>query len=72
MCMIRLVFFGCGIIDLSVKQEADLKKIYKISIAKRLELGEKFSRYLLYIWRLALGVELVKLGMYVAMAALRL
>jgi len=59
MYMIRSVFFGCRIIDLSVTQDNEIKRIYELPIAKKLQLGEKFPSTVLYSQRSALGVGLV-------------
>ena len=56
MYMTRTVFFGCGIIDLSVSQDKEMRWIYKSPISRKLQLGEKFPRAVLYSYRSALGV----------------
>ena len=59
MYMKRVVFFGCGSIDLLEKQNKELRKVYENLISKRLGLGEKFPRKVLYSQRLVLGIGLV-------------
>jgi len=47
--MMRLVFFRCGVIELTNKQERDLTTIYESELSWKLNLGANFLRKLLYI-----------------------
>ena len=69
--MIRTVFFGYGIIDLSVSQDKKIKIIYKLPIVKKLQLGEKFLRAILYSFRSVLEVGLVQPKTYITIASLK-
>ena len=47
MYMVKSVYFGVGITELSTKQCNILKKIYETPIVRKLGLGAKFLRKLL-------------------------
>ena len=49
MYMIRSIYFGYGIFELTEVQDKALRLIYERSILKKLGLGEKFPRILLYV-----------------------
>ena len=53
------MFFKSRVIEISDKQEKELKKIYKIPLLIKLKLGEKFLRRVLYVRRIALGVGII-------------
>ena len=59
MYLLRSVFFGCSMVEISEKQEKELKKIYEILLLTKLKLGEKFPRRILYTRRTALGVGII-------------
>ena len=58
--MIKSVYFGCGIVDLSEKQEIALQQIYKEPLLVKLGLSRKFPRDVLYSRKSALGIGIMK------------
>ena len=57
--MIKKVYFGCGILSLSEKEEQELKRIYEPTLLRKMRLSEKFPRNILYARKTALGVGLL-------------
>ena len=47
------MYFGNGILELNELQDRELRHIYKGPLLKKLGLGEKFLRLLLYIRKTA-------------------
>ena len=68
--MTRSVFFRCRIIELTAKQNTELKKIYEAPLLWKLGLGKKFLRKLLYVQRIALGVGLLQPKIVIVISAL--
>jgi len=58
--MIKSVYFGCGIVDLSEKQEIALQQIYEEPLLVKLGLSRKFPRDVLYSRKSALGIGIMK------------
>ena len=58
-CLIKKVYFGCGIMHVSKQQEKELKKIYEPVLLKKLGLSENFPRSALCSRKTALGVGLL-------------
>ena len=54
-CVIKSVYFGCGILELSSKQEDELKKIYEEPLLIKLGLSRKFPRAVLCSRKSTLG-----------------
>jgi len=57
---------------ISENQEKDLKKIHEIPLLRKLKLGEKFLRRVLYARRIAMGVGLIQPYTAITMAMLQL
>ena len=70
--IMKLVYFGCRIVELNKRQVEILKHIYKEVIAKKIGLGKKFPRKILYARKTVLGVGLISLSMAVKIQALKL
>ena len=66
------IYFGSGVIELNKKQEAELKRIYKGLILRKIVLSVKYPKKLLYARRSVLGVELIAPNTALAIAALKL
>ena len=60
MHLIKQVYFGCGVLKLTSKQEKTLLEISERAILKKLGLSEKFPRAVLHSRKTALGVGLMK------------
>ena len=58
-CMIKSVFFGCGVITISESQEKELKRLYKEPLLMKLRLSRNFPRVVLYSRKSALGVGIM-------------
>ena len=58
--MIKSVYFGCGIIELSAKQEQALQQIYEEPLLVKLGLSRNFPRLVLYSRKSALGVGIMR------------
>ena len=69
--MIKSVFFGCGVIELNLKEEKELKRIYKEPMLIKLGFSKKFPRIVLYTRKSALGVELMQLSTIIAILKLK-
>jgi len=65
------VFFGCGVIELSKAQTEELKRIYESKLSKKLQIGKKFPRLLLYTRKLALGIRLISPDTFLATAVVK-
>jgi len=72
MYLIKKVYFGCGIIRITRKQENELLKICERPILRKLGLSEKFPRELLYSRKSALGIGLLKPSTIIAILAAKL
>ena len=72
MYLIKKVYFGCGIANITRKQENELLQICERPIIKKLGLSEKFPRELLYSRKLALGIGLLKPSTIIAILATKL
>ena len=59
MCLIKNVYFRCGIMSLTPQQEKTLKKMCEPIILKKLGLSQNFSRAALHSRKSALGVGLL-------------
>jgi len=66
------VYFGCGIVTISPKQEKILIELSESILLKKLRLSVKFPRALLYARKSALGVGLMKPSTILAFLALQL
>ena len=64
------VYFGCGIMKLSPKQEEILRKLSKPVLLRKLNLSVKFPREMLYARKSALGIGLMKPSTIVTALAL--
>jgi len=60
MYLLKSIFFGCGIISITNNQEKELKRIYKAPILSKLQLSEKLPRYILYMYKTAGRIGLLK------------
>ena len=70
--MIKSVYFGCGIVELSDKQEEELKRLYEEPLLVKLGLSRKFPRVVLYSRKSALGVGIMALNTILAMLKAKL
>ena len=68
--LIRNIFFRCGVVDITEKQEKNMKMIYEILLLNKLQLGEKFPRKVLYARCTALGIKIIQPKIAIAMAML--
>ena len=59
MYMIKSAFFGCGVIDITKKQDLALRQIYEEPLLLKLGLSRKFPRKVLYSRKSALGVGIM-------------
>ena len=50
------IFFGCGVINFNEKKLRELKRIYEITVIRKLGVGDKFPRKLLRAQKTVLGV----------------
>ena len=71
MYMVRSIYFGYYTIDINKKKCDEIRKVYKITMAKKLNLGATFLRRLLYTRRTAIGVRLLQLHTIIAVATLK-
>ena len=58
--MIKSVYFGYGILELTDNQEKELKKIYEEPLLIKLGLSRNFPRRVLYSRKSALGIGIMK------------
>ena len=58
--LIKKVFFGCGIFNLSEKQERILESIYETPILRKMGLSIKFPRTLMYVSTEKMGLGLLR------------
>ena len=59
MHVLKSAYFGCRVIQLSLKQQDELKIIYKGPIMKKLGQSMKFPKYILYARKLVSEVGLL-------------
>jgi len=71
MYLVKSIFFGSRIISLNEKQLRILEKMYEVPILKKLGLGKKFPRHLLYVRKSALSIGLIRSKTVLAMTALQ-
>jgi len=71
MYIIRSLFFGKGIMNITMNQLKELIKIYKTLLTKKIHLGKKFPRKVLYFRRMAIGIGLLKPKTIIAILAIR-
>jgi len=69
--MIRLVFFGCGVIELHIREEKELRRICEEPLLVKLGLSKKFPWAALYTRKSALGVGLMKPSTIIAMLKMK-
>ena len=70
--LIKKVYFGYGIVEITAQQEQILKNIYKEIILHKLGYSVKFPRRVLYIRRNTLGIGLIRLKTVIETLALKL
>ena len=58
--LINRIYFKSEIIDLSNKQDKEVKRIYKTLILKKLILSKKFPRRVLHMRRFTLGIGYIR------------
>ena len=71
-CIMKSVYFRCGIIELHEKEEEILKKEYEETILVKLELSKKFPRSILYMRKLALVIGLIRLSTAIQLQVIKL
>ena len=67
-----MCFFWSRVIEISDKQEKELKKIYEIWLLTKLKLGEKFLRQVIYTRQIALRGGIIQPYTAIVIATLRL
>ena len=72
MRLITMVYFGCGLLILSEKQEEELMKISEGVLLRKLELSKRFPRRTLRAKRTQLGTGMLKPTTIIAVLALKL
>ena len=72
MYLTKKVYFGCGVVKLSLEQEEILIKISELVLLKKLGLSENFPREILYARKSALGVGLLKPSTIITILTLKL
>ena len=71
MYIIRSMFFGTGIVEIIDKQNNELRKLYETLIARKLRLGAKFLRRILYTRRNTIEIRLVQPKTMIVMSILK-
>ena len=71
MYLLTKVYFRCGIMKITDKQEEYLMKIYEPTILKKLGFSVKFPHNILYAWKLALGIGIIKSSTVIKTLALK-
>ena len=71
-CLIKKVYFGHRIINLSLQEEKVLKSICKLILLKKLKLSEKLPRKVLYSRKSSLGAGILALRAIVDTLVLKL
>ena len=59
MYMLRSVYFGYSIVDLTIKQENELKELYEVPLIKELRLSTKLLKAIIYTRKLARELRLL-------------
>ena len=59
MHLMKMVYFGCGIVEINERQEKYLQSFYEITILNKLRLSKKFLRRILYVRRNMIGIGLI-------------
>ena len=70
--LIKAVYFGCGIIQLTPNEEKILKAIYEEPILIKLGYSKKFPRRVLYMRKNVLGIGLLRPKTIMKILALKL
>jgi hypothetical protein len=70
--LIKSIYFGCRVVYLNKVQEKELMKIYEEPILKKIGLSAKFSRQILYAWKSALGVGIIRPSTIINTLAIKL
>jgi len=70
--MIKSVYFGCRIVELSMCQEKELKQIYKEPLLIKLGLSRNFPQSILYSRKSALGIEIMTPNIIIAILKAKL
>ena len=70
--IITSVYFGCGIVKLSPKEEQELRRLYEAPMLMKLGFSRNFPRHTLYSRRSALGIGLMKPNTIIDMMKLKL
>ena len=70
--LIKKVYFRCGIMKITPKQEEILIRISKPVILVKLGLSEKFLRIILYARKTALGIGIMKPSTIIAILVIKL
>jgi len=72
MYLIMHMYFGCGVISLTPKQEQLLIKISETTLLRKVGLSKKFPRKILYARKLQLGVGILKPSTILTILSLKL
>jgi len=70
--LIKSIFFRYKIVKLENKQLKDIEKTHEVVIAKKLNLGNTFSRAILYSRRNVVGIGLIKVETVIVMLVCKL
>ena len=58
--LLKSVYFECRIIEISMSQENKLRKTYEEILLTKVNLSVKLYWIIIYLWKLALGLGLIK------------
>ena len=72
MYLLTKVYFGYSVINITKVQEQILVKVHEITILRKLRFIEKFPQRVLYSYKTALGISLIKLSTMIATLVLKL
>ena len=70
--MTKSVYFGCGIVKLTSKEDQELRRIYEAPMLTKLGFSRTFPWHTLYSRRSALGIGLMKPNTIIEMMKLKL
>jgi hypothetical protein len=58
--LMKIVYFGYGIVEINERQEKYLQSLYETIILNKLMLSEKFPRRILYVRRNTIGIGFIR------------
>ena len=69
--MLKIIFFGCGVVILSEMEEDEMKRIHENTTLNKLWLSVKFPREAIYMRKTALGLGLLEPNTVVSILILK-